>query len=76
MIQIPSEENGNHFFVGLSPLEEAGPGVSTKKVSGLSPEFWYHLGDRAGRSRKVKIIFVPVVGQSFNDDQWGPMEVK
>lgn len=76
VIQIPSEENGNHFFIGLSPLEEAGPGVSTKKVSGLSPEFWYHLGDRAGRSRKAKIIFVPVVGQSFNDNQWGPMEVK
>lgn len=76
VMQMPTEENGNNFFIALMPLEEAGPGISTKKVFGLPPEAWYIAGNQAGRSRKTQIIALPINGQQFNDDQWGPMEVK
>ncbi len=76
VMQMPTPENGNSFFIALMPLEEAGPGVSTGKVFGLPPEAWYFAGPQAGRSRKTQIIALPINGQSFNDDQWGPMEVK
>lgn len=60
-IQIPRPEEGNHTFVGVGELWDAGPGRSTGKIWGSSPEYWYHFGEAAGRARKTKIIMLPVV---------------
>jgi len=76
VIQIPSERNGNHFFIGLGGIWDAGPGVSTGKVFGLSPEYWYHLGETAGSSRKDQIIMLPVTDSGIDASQLGPLGFK
>lgn len=73
VIQIPSERNGNHFFIGVGGIWDAGPGVSTKKVFGLSPEYWYHLGSVGGSSRNDKIIMLPVNGTDIPSNKLGPL---
>lgn len=59
-IQIPQGEQDNNTFVGVGELWDAGPGRSTGKIWGHSPEYWYHFGQRAGRSRKTQVIMLPV----------------
>ncbi len=71
VIQVPNEQNGYHTSVIEGALWDAGPGVSTGKVFGLSPEYWYHLGDRAGSARRTQIIMLPITGAPDPASQLG-----
>lgn len=63
-IQIPRDFEGDHTFVGVGELWDAGPGRSTGKIWGHSPEYWYHFGEAAGRSRKTQIIMLPLTKET------------
>ncbi len=62
VIQVPEDSNGNHLMIGRGALWDAGPGRSTGKVFGASPEFFSHVGDASYGAAKFKAIMLPESG--------------
>lgn len=73
VIKIPEDANGNYTMVARGALWDAGPGRSTGKVFGASPEFFHQVGDAAAGQAKFKAIMLPEVGDRKPASELGPL---
>ncbi|MFA6082110.1 MAG: hypothetical protein WC773_01665 [Patescibacteria group bacterium] len=76
VIQAPNARNGNRVSVQVTDIRDAGPGISTRKVFGGSPEVMDALGSAiSGGPRNDQVIALPIL-TDVPSNQLGPRSFK